>query len=547
MKLVKFNSFFNNNAKYIYLINLLFCAFIPFYFEYFPTHDGAAHLFNALATSKIIFDKSKMYSLFFDVNMNMQPNILLHLLMVVLLKFISPIFVYKITLSSIILLLGFGFKFYLKRITSNYHVISILFLPFLFNVIMFWGFFNFLFGFGISFYALGLIENIKSYESFKVNKVLLLGLLLFLIILCHPLPFLLVGLYFSFKFMTFWDFKKLKVSLSFFFKFTISFSPSTIFFLNFIIKQKASSTYYEEGYTLLNRLMLFSKIESLSFIGYAEGNYLRVMNLIILTLLIIVLHDFFTKKIQLKDRIQLKSKFFFFISLFLICLFVPYGSAGGNIIPLRFFLFSNVFTVVLVSFINLNSKSSSLILLFWLFSIPLLIMRITFISSCSNMFVKLNQFNYLIEPNSIICSQQVDNVEFLPPKYKSHSYINIFKYSDCFSALESNSITINNFFVMGTLTKDSYIALGWKNKSLIPDNIYKNNGWRVDINKYNSNSGNKVDYILSYGKKEVVDTLNFDNYNQVAFDSLYSVKLFKLKMINTISATSSAIKQETNN
>jgi hypothetical protein len=528
MTLEKITTFFKNNSKYIYFINLLFCAFLPFYYEYFPTHDGAAHLFNALTTSKIIFDKNEMYSLFFDINMNMQPNILVHLLMVVLLKLLTPIWVYKITLSSIVLLLGFGFKFYLKKITPNYHVISVMFLPFLFNVVLFWGFFNFLFGFGITFYAFGLIESIKNYESFKVNKVLLLGLLLFLIILCHPLPFLLVGLYFSFKFMTFWDFKKLKLSLSFFFKFTISFSPATIFFLNFILKQKVSTTYYEEGYTWFNRLMSFSKIESLSFIGYAEGNYLIAMYLTILILLGIVLFNFFNNKMQLNDRIQFKSKFFFFISLFLICLFVPYGSAGGNIIPVRFFLFSNVFLIVLVSFINLNNKSSSLILLFWLFSIPLLIMRITFISSCSNMFVKLNQFNYLIKPNSIICSQQVDNVEFLPQKYNSHCYINIFKYSDCFSALESNSISINNFDI-GTLSKESYIALGWKNKNLIPVNIYKNNGWRVDLNKYNSNSGNKVDYILSYGKKEVVDTLDFDNYNQIAFDSKYNIKLFKLK------------------
>jgi hypothetical protein len=117
----------------------------------------------------------------------------------------------------------------------------------------------------------------------------------------------------------------------------------------------------------------------------------------------------------------------------------------------------------------------------------------------------------------------------LPLKYKSHCYINIFKYSDCFSALESNSISINNFD-LGTLSKESYIALGWKNKNLIPVNINKNNGWRVDLDKYNSNSGNKVDYILSYGKKEVVDTLNFDNYKQIAFDSIYSVKLFKLKI-----------------
>jgi hypothetical protein len=459
----------------------------------------------------------------------MQPNLFVHLLMVILLKFIAPIWVYKITLSSIILLLGFGFKFYIKRITQNYHVISILFLPFLFNVVLFWGFFNFLFGFGISFYAIGLIEDVKNYESFKLKKIIHLAILLFITILSHPLPFLLVGLYFTFKFFTFLKLKEVKYSFLFLFKFIIAFLPATIFFLNFILKQKTSSTYYEEGYSWIIRLMSFSKLESLSFIGYAEGNYLKIMYLIILILLGIILFDFIYKKIELKSRIQLKSKFFFILSLMLICLFVPYGSAGGNIVPLRFFLFSNIFLISLVSFINLNRLTSLLILLFWLLSIPLLIMRITFISSCSDMFIKLNQFNHLIKPNSIICSQQIDNVELLPSKYKSHCYINIFKYSDCFSALESKSISINNF-ALGTITKESYIVLGWKNDNLVPDNIYKNDGWRVDIDKYNSNSGYKVDYILSYGKKEVVDTLNFNNYDQIAFDSLYSVKLFKLKI-----------------
>jgi hypothetical protein len=140
------------------------------------------------------------------------------------------------------------------------------------------------------------------------------------------------------------------------------------------------------------------------------------------------------------------------------------------------------------------------------------------------MFSKLNQFNYLIEKSSIICSDFIENPQRLPSGYELHSYIDFFRYSVCYSAIESKSIVLDNFR-LGTISKNSYLAIAWKNQDLVPKLIHNkiNNTNNTNIIDYNNKSIRKIDYILSFGES---DSIKYEGYKILAQDENYPIKLY---------------------
>ena len=160
--------------------------------RYFFTVDGPAHLYNAWLLHDLVQHPGGLASRLLAFNFNPEPNYLSHLLLGSLLTVLPPWLADKLVLTLYIAGLPLTLRYLLRAIRPEAGWLVVLGFPFIYSVVLLWGFYNFCL-------SLTLLLGVVGYWLRHAGRagprpVVALAGLLALLFAAHPLSYLVAGL-----------------------------------------------------------------------------------------------------------------------------------------------------------------------------------------------------------------------------------------------------------------------------------------------------------------------------------------------------------------
>lgn len=164
------------------LIPVLACRF-------FPTMDGAAHLYNSNIINELVFKSNPHLSTFFTLNTFPVPNWTGHFILSFINLFLSAFIAEKILLLFYLIALPYSFRQLIKTIAPKGVLLSYFIFPFTYSFLLLLGFYNFLLALVFMFITLNYkIKNER--EQFSTSKIFVLVSLLMLVYFSHIAVFI---------------------------------------------------------------------------------------------------------------------------------------------------------------------------------------------------------------------------------------------------------------------------------------------------------------------------------------------------------------------
>jgi len=163
---------------------LLAIHLIPIWsFAHFPTQDGPTHLENAQILREYHFADRTAFREYYTLNTQLNPNWSTHLLLAGLLWVFPPLISEKILLSGYVLLLPLSARYALRALSPGSEFLALLAFPFIYNLLLTMGFYNFVYSLPVFFFFVGLwLKNRGGLSARAIAKLASLALLLFF---CH--------------------------------------------------------------------------------------------------------------------------------------------------------------------------------------------------------------------------------------------------------------------------------------------------------------------------------------------------------------------------
>jgi hypothetical protein len=160
---------------------------------YFPTSDGPAHLYNAVLLKTMLLHPDNWAHQLLTVNFNPEPNYLSHLLLVALLTITPPWLADKLVLTLYVAGLPIALRYLLRAVRPGAGWLAVLGFPFVYSVVLVWGFYNFCLSLAVFLWVAGywVRQAAKGWSAWSIAK---LAALLGLLFAAHPLPYLVSGL-----------------------------------------------------------------------------------------------------------------------------------------------------------------------------------------------------------------------------------------------------------------------------------------------------------------------------------------------------------------
>ncbi len=194
------------SVGYVTVIVLVVLHLLPVWgFKYFPTQDGASHIYNAYVLKE--YHKHENYRLreVYELNPTFFPNWTSHALLVVLLYVFPPLVCEKIVLTLCIGLLPFALFYFLKGVQKRNLVFGLLGFMYAYNYLLHMGFYNFVLSMSLFFFTLGYWWRVK--DKLRVANIVWLYLLLLATYFTHyhSYALLLVSLTFFALFSSVFD------------------------------------------------------------------------------------------------------------------------------------------------------------------------------------------------------------------------------------------------------------------------------------------------------------------------------------------------------
>lgn len=504
----------------------------------FVTHDGPSHLYNAHIINEILFSKNSIYEKYHTFNPTWsQPNLTGYFILCFLQLIMPFLWAEKILVAILILIFSFGFRFFLKQVSTAADWYSLLIFPFLFNTVLFWGFYNFLIGLAILFWLIGLYE--KNKNKLGPQQILQLSILSILVFYSHALVFALCVLYVFVRIVIEIAYHK-NFDKSFFIfagKSLLLFLPGVILFLIYLHQQKSSDIVYADGYNLLERLsQLWFQMDSLFFSGYSESLYLKLFYIILFVLTILFLFHHWKEK----KNIFIPT-FILFLIYLIIYLVIPDYAAGGGIILIRANLMFFLFWIVWLSCQPLSKYIKSLIIAFYLISLPFLYLRWSVIK-CGALQCKhvIELSETLIPANSVLSTIHYKNVRGFIGEYQLHSYIDLMSNLDNYIAIKQNAVTLHNYEANSSFMASYFpiIWREWKNSEFVWDPVItKGKLEYFKLAGFEQNWNHKPEIILSIGSLEADEKTKSiwdpeNNYSLLKTDSIHFLNIYSLNLLN---------------
>ena len=140
----------------IIIISLLVIHLLPVWvFTYFPTQDGASHIYNAYVLKE--YHKHENYRLreVYELNLTLFPNWTSHTFLALLMYVFPPIICEKILISICIGLLPLSLIYFLNGVWKGKTLFGLVGFIFAYNYLLHMGFYNFVLSMSLFFFTLG--------------------------------------------------------------------------------------------------------------------------------------------------------------------------------------------------------------------------------------------------------------------------------------------------------------------------------------------------------------------------------------------------------
>ena len=166
------------SVGYITVIVMLVLHLLPVWgFKYFPTQDGASHIYNSYVVKEYHNHENYRLREVYDLNATVFPNWTSHALLLLLLYIFPPLVCEKIVLTLCIGLLPLSLLYFLNSIQKRNIVFGLLGFLFAYNYLLHMGFYNFVLSMSLFFFTLGYWWRVKD-KLGLINIVVIYVLLL---------------------------------------------------------------------------------------------------------------------------------------------------------------------------------------------------------------------------------------------------------------------------------------------------------------------------------------------------------------------------------
>ncbi len=172
------------SVGYITVFVMLVLHLLPVWgFKYFPTQDGASHIYNSYVVKE--YHKHENYRLreVYELNATIFPNWTSHALLVVLLYIFPPLVCEKIVLTLCIGLLPLSLFYFLNSIAKRNVVFGLLGFLFAYNYLLHMGFYNFVLSMALFFFTMGYWWRVK--DKLRLINIVVIYVLLLVTYLTH--------------------------------------------------------------------------------------------------------------------------------------------------------------------------------------------------------------------------------------------------------------------------------------------------------------------------------------------------------------------------
>ena len=194
------------SVGYVTVIVLLVIHLLPVWgFKYFPTQDGASHIYNSYVVKE--YHKHENYRLreVYELNATIFPNWTSHALLVLLLYVFPPLVCEKIILTLCIGLLPLSLFYFLNGIAKRNMVFGLLGFMYAYNYLLHMGFYNFVLSMSLFFFTLGYWWRVKDKLRLTNTAVIYVLLLATYLTHYHSYALLLMALTFFALFSSVYD------------------------------------------------------------------------------------------------------------------------------------------------------------------------------------------------------------------------------------------------------------------------------------------------------------------------------------------------------
>jgi len=166
------------NEKFLFYAVLLFNIYLLFTVRYYPSMDGAGHLYNARLIGHLLKGDSATISEFFRLNPVAIPNWFCYFILSVFDQFLPAWIAEKILLLFYLVGITFSFRMLIKQLCPGNLSVSIIIFPFAFNFLFHLGFYNYSLSFIFMFLTLAYWIRHRQQTAFSKYAVMLLLLTL---------------------------------------------------------------------------------------------------------------------------------------------------------------------------------------------------------------------------------------------------------------------------------------------------------------------------------------------------------------------------------
>lgn len=181
--------------KHLFALLLILHILPLWIFAYFPSQDGASHVYNALVLKEYSQHENFKMRDAWQLNITIFPNWLSHIALAALLYIFPPVLSEKIFLTIAIGMIPIAFFYFLHAVNKEHkqkYMYAWLGFPFAYNYLLYMGFYNFTLSIAFFFFSFGYWWKHK--DNMRIKHLSILYILLLLTYLSHIASYGLVVL-----------------------------------------------------------------------------------------------------------------------------------------------------------------------------------------------------------------------------------------------------------------------------------------------------------------------------------------------------------------
>lgn len=518
-----------SSKKYLLWENIIFyillvLQLVPLFTgKYFATQDGPSHLYNAAVLKDFLLHADSQYHHFFYLNPKPSPNWLTHGLLL-LLSLLAPFYLAeKLLLAIYVICMPLAMRYLLQSVNPASGFFAILMFPLVYNVTVYYGFYNFCYS--IIFFLLAAGYWIRNYGLFTIRQGIVFFVLTTLLLLSHPLPYAILLLFIAFLFIPFIiqdirkDFRMLMRRLV---STALPLLPTIAFAVYYALSGNGKIVSNQEKPQ--DVLMNLVNSSYLHYLGQYDGHLISLLGYILLAMGAVAIIMAFLRK----TSASFPGILLFTIAFIPLTMITPQEFANGSIIGIRMALFFMLLLICLSATATYpRIVKIVLSLLFALFVLIYHHMQTHVFSAISKDTDEVMKLESHLQPGKLMIQYNGPILMQFPDNTDVNTYINPFFHISGYLAADCHLVSLDNY----EADKD-YFPLKWQKRLNAEHLISGREVSPPDLADYERRCGMKIDYVMLWNtsEKDTIPGLNRQlqqHYKQVPLNTTAPLKLYE--------------------